>query len=157
MFEECLNMGNITRIDFAPVHPGTRIVISLEECQTKSVFIHFEGLNQHEHLKQMYNCILGETPKAYKLELNYWFPNEFLKQFPKNIRYFMIMKAKSTIPNTYMNIHQIADALKKQELLNQKLIQFIAKHICKDNSEMLIELGNLTNTPPGDFTIENNA
>lgn len=151
MFEDCLNMGAIKRIDFAPVHPGSRIVVSLEECQTKSVFIHFHGLNLHEYLNEMYDLILGVNPQPYKLWLNKWFPQSYLNGFTNKIKYFMIMRAKSPVPDTYMNIHQIADALKKQEMLNQRLVQFIAKHLCGNDKEMMVELGEIANTPLTEF------
>lgn len=146
-FEFVLDIGKIHRVDFAPVNPGTRSVSTLQESNNtqKSMFIHFVVLKSNNKIT---NDILKfiERKEPYKLFVNKFFNKiDCMNLFP-NMAYMMVLKSTTYIPDTYMNIHQIADALKKQEAINQRLIQFLTK-MCGENKELVSELGEIMNTP----------
>jgi hypothetical protein len=90
-------MGNVSRVDFTPIHKKrTLFTDSLHDGEIKSAFVHFHSLIDSQSVKDI--CLKLDNGESISLN-----------DVSSNNEYWIILKNKNPIPDTYMNSSQIVE------------------------------------------------
>lgn len=87
VFSSCLFIGDVRRVDFVQIEGSTRF---------QKAFVHFDRLYDNGIVKAMLDGVENGSARIQ--------PSPIDKSF-----YWIILKNKRAIPETNLNIHQIAD------------------------------------------------
>jgi hypothetical protein len=99
-----LGFLNVMRIDFAPIGKPAGYMANMGTDEYKSAFVHFHN-----------GQIIGRDDQSHRTLQLIWSGVPYRFAFSDNT-YWKIMKAINPIPNTYLNMHQMAEYSRQLEL-----------------------------------------
>ena len=100
----CLGVLKVMRIDFAPIGKPAGYMANMGTDEYKSAFVHFHN-----------GQIIGRDDQSHRTLQLIWSGVSYRFAFSDNT-YWKIMKAINPIPNTHLNMHQMAEYSRQLEL-----------------------------------------
>jgi hypothetical protein len=110
-------IGEVGRVDFTPINKKAGFGKDVDSI-VKSAFVHFSRYYNDQETLHLLKTL--QNDKSYRLQLDESNSNLL------NVKYWLLLKAKTTIPYTMMNNHQIVEncrLLEKQVVEQEQRIQ----------------------------------